>query len=96
MSYKLNFLPSALKEWEKLDYSIKVLFKKKLSTILVNPCIPENRLRNMPDCYKIKLKDAGYRLVYEVNESEIIVLVISVGRRDKFLVYKNALKRFRI
>jgi len=30
MSYKLLFLPRALKEWEKLDNNVKLQFKKKL------------------------------------------------------------------
>ena len=36
MSYELEFLPGALKEWQKLDNSIKVQFKKKLSERLEN------------------------------------------------------------
>ena len=35
----------------------------------------------------------GYRLVYEVIEKEIIVLVIAVGKRDKGQVYKEAAQR---
>jgi mRNA interferase RelE/StbE len=30
MSYRLKFLPTALKEWKKLDSSIQTKFKKKL------------------------------------------------------------------
>ena len=30
MIYKLKFLPTALKEWKKLDNSIQAQFKKKL------------------------------------------------------------------
>jgi len=30
MTYKLRFLPAALKEWEKLGAPIKSQFKKKL------------------------------------------------------------------
>ena len=29
MSYELEFLPGALKEWQKLDNSIKVQFKRE-------------------------------------------------------------------
>ncbi len=45
--------------------------------------------------YKIKLKASGYRLVYEVVEEEVYVLVIAVGKRDKNLVYKKAMKKKR-
>jgi mRNA interferase RelE/StbE len=44
MSYKLRFLPSALKEWKKLDQMIKQQFKKKLEERLVNPHITSAQL----------------------------------------------------
>ncbi|MCK4510006.1 MAG: type II toxin-antitoxin system RelE/ParE family toxin, partial [Desulfuromonadales bacterium] len=43
--------------------------------------------------YKIKLRASGYRLVYEIIESEIVVLVIAVGKRDKNLIYQKAARR---
>lgn len=47
----------------------------------------------MADCYKIKLKSSGYRLVYKVLDKEIVVLVVAVGKRERNAVYKNAMKR---
>jgi mRNA interferase RelE/StbE len=47
----------------------------------------------MEDCYKIKLRTTGYRLVYQVKDDVITVIVIAVGRRDKNSVYENAIKR---
>ncbi len=32
MNYKLKFLPTALKEWKKLDNTIQTQLKKKLQT----------------------------------------------------------------
>ena len=84
MNYELEFLPKALKEWQKLDQDIKNQFKKKLSKVLENPKIPSNKLRGFENVYKIKLKTSGYRLAYQVKESEIIVLVLKIGKRDKF------------
>ena len=74
MSYELEFLPSALKEWQKLDNSIKVQFKKKLSERLENPKVTKDKLRGYEDVYKIKLRDVGYRLAYQVKDDEIVVL----------------------
>ncbi|MCW7755487.1 type II toxin-antitoxin system RelE/ParE family toxin [Desulfobotulus sp. H1] len=90
MTYKLTFLPVALKEWKKLDPSIRVQLKKKLEEIIQNPKIPANRLRQFENHYKIKLKSSGYRLVYEVIESEIVVLVIVIGKREGNKVYEVA------
>ncbi len=47
----------------------------------------------MKDCYKIKLRKAGYRLVYQVRDLEIIVSIVAVGKREKNSVYKIAAKR---
>jgi mRNA interferase RelE/StbE len=35
----------------------------------------------------------GYRLVYEVRDHELIVIVIAVGKRERNAVYKVADKR---
>ena len=93
MSYKLEFKKSALKEWHKLDESIKAQFKKRLAARLASPHVASARLSSMPDCYKIKLRDAGYRLVYEVDDKRLVIVVIAVGRRDHDLVYKLAQDR---
>jgi len=89
----LEFVESALKEWEKLDSAVREQFKKKLAERLESPIIPSSRLNGMADCYKIKLKSSGYRLVYKVLDKEIVVLVVAVGKRERNAVYKNAMKR---
>lgn len=90
MTYKLTFLSHAKKEWDKLDNSIKSQFKRKLIKCLENPHIPANKLQDFDCAYKIKLRSAGYRLVYEVNDDEIVISVIAVGKRENNAVYKTA------
>ena len=93
MSYSLEFVESALKEWRKLAPPIREQFKKKLAERLEHPRVPSARLHNLPDCYKIKLRTAGYRLVYQVNDKVVVVTVIAVGKRDKLQVYRAASER---
>jgi mRNA interferase RelE/StbE len=93
MTYKLVFKQDAEKEWRQLDDTIRKQFKKKLKERLVNPRVEAARLNGMKDCYKIKLRSAGYRLVYEVRDQEIVVSVVAVGKHDKNQVYKIAAKR---
>ncbi len=93
MSYKLKFLPTAIKEWKKLDNTIQIQFKKKLIGRLKTPHVSATQLSGFANHYKIKLRDSGYRLVYEGIDKEICVLVITVGKRDKNLVYIKATKR---
>jgi len=83
MSYELKFIPSARKEWDKLDNAIKQMFKKSLSKRLINPIVPASKLKNLPiNCYKIKLRTAGYRLIYTIEDNELILLVLTIDRRD--------------
>ena len=93
MSYKLKFLPTALKEWKKLENTIQIQFKKKLEERLEFPHIPSCQLSGFKNHYKIKLRASGYRLVYEVIDEEIYILVIAIGKRDKNVVYKKARER---
>lgn len=93
-SYELEFDASALKEWRKLDGSIRTLFKKQLAKRLQSPHVPSAKLHgDLQNTYKIKLRDAGYRLVYEVIDQRLVVVVIAVGRRDHLEVYAQASKR---
>lgn len=93
MTYELGFLDSALKEWRKLDANTREQFKKKLAERLETPRVPSAKLSGSTDRYKIKLRNVGYRLVYEVHDTEVIVVVVAVGRRDRNAVYKAADKR---
>lgn len=93
MTYSLSFTKLSLKEWEKLDNSIKLQFKSKLKQRLKNPKIAKDRLVGFENIYKIKLKKIGYRLAYEVKDDEIIILVLNVGKRENNQIYKNLINR---
>lgn len=94
MSYKLEFDPLALKEWDKLGSTIKEQFKKKLAKLLENPKIPKNKLIGYNDIYKIKLRQSGFRLAYKVIDDKLIVYVVAVGKRDKNKIYNLLQKRY--
>jgi mRNA interferase RelE/StbE len=93
--YSLKFLPKALKEWETLNKPIQIQFKKKLAERLENPHVTSSRLSGFPNIYKIKLRSAGYRLVYQVNDKEIFILVIIIDKRDKNMVYNKMRDRLK-
>ena len=92
--YKLKFLPEALKEWHQLDGSIKLIFRKALKKRLVQPKVPGSELHgDLKDCYKIKLLKHGYRLVYTIEDQELVVLVLAVDKRENSIAYQSALFR---
>lgn len=90
VKYSLEFDARAKKEWDKLGSGIQLQFAKKLKGRLENPQVEADKLRDMPGCYKIKLRSAGYRLVYEVIGERLVITVISVGKREKGRVYDSA------
>lgn len=92
--YRLKFLPQALQEWNALDGSIKETLRKQLKKRLQQPRLPDAELHgDLKDCYKIKLLKQSYRLVYQVQDAILVVLVIAVAKREDIAVYKSAINR---
>ena len=80
MSYELAIHPGAEKEWAKLDGSIKRRFKEKLaSERLKRPRVAKDALRELPDCYKIKITTPQYRLIYHVSDTKRLLTILSVA-----------------
>lgn len=93
MTYELEFSEKAWKEWKKLGVNLKDQFKRKLQERLVNPHVPADRLSGLGNAYKIKLRGAGYRMLYRVLDDVLVVTVIAVGKRQRSDVYKDAVDR---
>jgi len=89
MIYDLIFTKQSKKEWKKLGHTVISQFKKKLKERLENPRIQKDKLSGYNNIYKIKLRSSGFGLVYEVKDTEIIVLVLTVGKRENDKVYKD-------
>jgi mRNA interferase RelE/StbE len=93
-TYRLKFVPDALKEWQLLDGSIREPLRKALKKRLEQPHLPGAELHaDLRGCYKIKLRKQGYRLIYLVEDDALIVLVLAIDRRDNLAAYRSALTR---
>lgn len=92
--YRLMFLPEALDEYRALDGSVQAIIKKLLSKRLDEPHLPGGALHgDLAGCYKIKLLKHGIRLVYQVQDDQLIVLVLAVDKREGGAAYQAALTR---
>jgi mRNA interferase RelE/StbE len=92
--YRLQFVPSAWAEWQKLDGSVKEPLRKLLKKRLDNPHVPGAALHGaLTGHYKIKLNKQGYRLVYGVQDDVLIVMVMAVDKREDSVVYQSAMAR---
>lgn len=87
-------MPEALAEWHQLDGSVRTHLKKLLAKRLDNPHVPGGQLHGpLAGCYKIKLLKQGVRLVYAVEDGELVVLVLAVNKREDGVVYGAATAR---
>ena len=92
--YRLKFLPEALEEWNALDGSVKEVLRKALKKRLEQPHTPGAQLHgDLRNCYKIKLRKQGYRLVYSVEDDALVVLVLAVDKREDMAAYRSAVER---
>lgn len=92
--YAIEFDDRALREWDDLDGSVRKNSRKKLEKLVLNPHCSGNELHgDLAGFYKIKLRQDGYRLVYQVIEQRIVIFVIAIGRRDDNEVYMSAAGR---
>jgi mRNA interferase RelE/StbE len=75
---------------EEIIKGMQEQFKKQLKRRLENLHVISAKLSGqLKDCYKIKLHQAGYRLIYQINDNKMILLVVAVGKRDKNKVYQS-------
>ncbi|MDR3390354.1 MAG: type II toxin-antitoxin system RelE/ParE family toxin [Sulfuriferula sp.] len=89
-------MPDALDEWNRLDGSVKEPLRKLLKKRLNEPFMPGSELHGeLRNCYKIKLLKQGYRLVYVVENDELVVLVLAVDKREDATVYTSATARLK-
>jgi mRNA interferase RelE/StbE len=94
--FELAFVPEALKEWHRLDKAVQRQFQRKLEKLQVEPRVPAMKLRQHPDCYRIKARKAGYRAIYHVSDLRITITVIRVARRDKDEAYDKLRERLTV
>lgn len=92
--YRLKFLPEAIEEWNALDGSVKEVLRKTLKKRLQQPRTPGAQLHgDLRNCYKIKLRKQGYRLVYSVEDDALAVLVLAIDKREDMAAYRSAVER---
>jgi mRNA interferase RelE/StbE len=80
--YELRFRPAALRQLRKLDTQIARRIKGATEALRVEPRPPAVKaLTGQHGWLRIRVGD--YRIVYEVRDSELVVLVIQIGHRSE-------------
>lgn len=86
--YSVEFVKSAQKEFEKLSTSLKAKTVEALRLLAQNPyseLLKVKKLKGSDSLYRIRLGD--YRVIYELKNELLIVLVIKIGHRRE--VYRR-------
>lgn len=92
--YRLHFETQAWKEWKQLDGAPRQAMREALIKRLDNPYVPASALKGeLAGCYKIKLQKSGYRLVHEVLDDVVVVLVLAIDKRADSAAYLSAASR---
>lgn len=103
MTWTPRYLPEADEDLAKLDHSQRLIVRKAIDKVLQNP-LPANEggygkplgnlgNTNLASCCKIKLKNAGLRIVYKIIRTDKDMLVIVIGARADSAVYNIAQQR---
>jgi mRNA interferase RelE/StbE len=85
--WKIEYAQSVEKEIRELDGAIKKIIKKAIEDkLMVDPLkfgLPLRR--NLAGFFKLRV--GNYRIIYQIKNSEVIVLVLAIGHRSR--IYKE-------
>jgi len=79
MRYTVLFKPSAKRQFESLDASVRERIAAKISALAENPFPAGCKKLTGDEAYRIRIGD--WRVIFDVLESEIVVLVLRIGHR---------------
>jgi len=80
VTYLVDFEPAASRQFNRLDKNIQARLKPKIDALAENPR-PHGykKLQGFENYYRIRLGD--YRVIYEIHDNVLLVLVVEVGHR---------------
>jgi len=81
--YALAFVPSAVKELTKIDKVHQKQIKTKLLLLCKDPEFLQNNIKALKSEYSgmFRLRVGTYRVIFQVKEKEIVILVLRIGHR---------------
>ncbi len=88
MRYSVEFRPAVLKSMKRLPKREQRRIKKKIDDLAENlPDPATTKMKGNNTFHRIRAGD--YRIVYEIHEDRLVILVVKVGHRKD--VYKRLL-----
>ena len=86
MQYSIEFRPAVLKRLKRFPKRDLVRIKKRIDELGSN-LPPPNTTRMKGDNSFHKIRSGNYRIIYEIYDDKLVILVVKIGHRKD--VYKN-------
>lgn len=97
MPYKVVLTALAAQDFRSLDDSVKEQVARQLRKLETSPHLGEHLGRrgdlDLTGYYKLYVARKAIRIVYRIVETEVIVEVVAIGKREDFEVYREAVRR---
>ena len=80
MAYAIEFVPSARRELRKLPREVQLKLNQRIDSLSSDPRPRgSKKLKGGDELWRIRVSD--YRVVYEVKDKTLVVLVVRVAHR---------------
>ncbi len=102
MKWTVEYIKEAQKDLRKLDPYVRKLVLKAIDKTAERPLPPPDGIGKplgnhaslkLSGFYKIKLKNLGYRVVYDLVREGSVMKIVIISVRDDEAVYKEAERR---
>jgi mRNA interferase RelE/StbE len=86
MTYAIKFRPAVLKNLRTLPKKELIRIKSKIDSLAEN--LPDQTTTKMKGNIKFhKIKVGDYRIIYEIHNDTLVILVVKIGHRKD--IYKH-------
>ena len=86
MTYSVTVVPAALRQLRKLDPSARRRVQAVIDLLASEPRPPAAR-QLVGGAGEWRVRSGDYRVVYEIHDGELLILVVAVGHRRE--VYRE-------
>ena len=91
-SYSISFHPEAKDDLKYFNYSVQLLILKQIKKLSQSPEIGDalgNKYGlNLTGLRKMYVNKKQVRIVYQIFESKVEVLIIGIGKRESNIIYE--------
>ncbi len=81
--YEVVFTKQALRSLRKIPRNIAMLIREKLEQLAADPYAPNNNVTKLVGRPGYRLRVGDWRVIYELQDGQLILLVIKIGPRGE-------------